>query len=99
MHDLAFALHLSEDAEQACAQQLAALPFDQPGVHDDVGQAGFVFQGDKNDATGGARSLPAGDHSGGTQELAVGCGAQLAGGNKALRAEAGAQQRQRVASP
>jgi hypothetical protein len=67
MDDLAFALHLSENAEQAGAEQFVALLLDQPRVHDDIGQPGFVFQGDKNDSAGRARSLPAGDDSGGTQ--------------------------------
>jgi hypothetical protein len=98
MDDRAFALYLSEDAEQAGTEQFAALLLDQPGVHDDIGQPGFVFEGDENNAAGGARPLPAGDDSGGAHELAVGCVLQLAGGNEALRAEAGAQQAQRMAT-
>jgi ribosomal protein S12 methylthiotransferase len=78
----AFALYLSEDAEQAGTEQFAALLLDQPGVHDDIGQPGFIFEGDKNNAAGGARPLAAGDDSG---------GAQRAGGR--LRSAAGWRKR------
>jgi hypothetical protein len=91
MDDLTFALDLSENAEQAGSEQLVALLLDQPRVHDDIGQPGFVFQGDKNDSAGRARPLPAGDDSGGASELAVRCVLQLAGGNEALRAELATQ--------
>jgi hypothetical protein len=73
MDDRAFALDLPEDAEQAGAEQFAALLLDQPGVHDDIGQPGFIFEGDENNAAGGTRPLAAGDDSGSAHELAVGC--------------------------
>ncbi len=42
MDDRAFALHLAEHAEQARAEEFAALLLDELGVDDDVGEAAFV---------------------------------------------------------
>ena len=91
MDDLTFALYLPENAEQTGTEQFVALLLDQSRVHDDIGQPGFIFQGDKNDSAGRARPLPTGDDSGGSSELAVGRVLQLAGGNETLCTESATQ--------
>jgi len=86
MDDLAFALHLPEDAEQAGTEQFPALFFDESRVHHDIRQSGFIFERDEDNAAGRSRPLTTGDDAGGARQLAVGGALQLAGGNEALRA-------------
>ena len=71
MHHLAFHLQLPVDAEQRRAEQFAALLLDQPRLDDDVGQPGFVFQRDEDDAGRRARPLAADDDAGGADQGAV----------------------------
>ena len=61
MFALAFALQLAGDAQEATAEQKSALAGRHILEHHDVGAAGFVFQGEEDDAAGGARPLAAGD--------------------------------------
>jgi len=82
MYDFACALYLAVDTEQAGAEQFLALSLDQAGMDDDIGQAGFIFQGDKDDAGGGTRALPANHDAGGAGELAVGSGSHRGGRNE-----------------
>ena len=59
--DFALAADLAVDAGQAGADDFAALAFQELGADDDVGEAGFVFEGDEHRAFGGAGALAAGD--------------------------------------
>jgi 5-methylcytosine-specific restriction endonuclease McrBC GTP-binding regulatory subunit McrB len=77
MHDLPFASATARNTEQARAEQFAALLLDQLRMNDDVGQAGFVFQRDEDDAGRRARPLPADDDAGGADQGAVACPSQL----------------------
>lgn len=72
MHHLAFALDEAGYAEQARAEQLAALALDQmpPDHHVDV--AGLVLKCDKYHSAGGVRTLAAGNQAGGAHAGAVG---------------------------
>ena len=65
---------------------------------DDVHGAGLVLDRDEGDAARGAWALAAGDDAGGAHALLVACGADAGGGQIALRIEALAQQRQRMAA-
>lgn len=96
--DFALAADLAVDAEQAGADDFAALAFHELGADDDVGEAGFVLEGDEHRAFGGAGALAAGDDAGGADELAVGAVGDLPGGDEAHGGEAFAQQGEWVAA-
>ena len=87
MHDFPFALQYAEDAEQAGGEEFAALAFGKVGVDDDVGEAGFVFDGEEDDAAGGAGALAAGDDAGAAGRAVVFQCAQGRGGEVALGVE------------
>ena len=57
VHDLPFALQHAEDAKQAGGEEFSALAFGEVGVDDDVGEAGFVFDRQEDDAAGGCRGV------------------------------------------
>ncbi len=84
VHDFSFALQHAEDAEEAGGEEFAALAFGEVGVDDDVGQPGFVFDGQEDDAAGGAGALAAGDDTGAAGGAVVFQGAQGCGGEVAL---------------
>lgn len=96
--DFALAADLAVDAEQAGADDFAALALQELGADDDVGEAGFVFEGDEHGAFGGAGALAAGDDAGGADELAVGAVGDVLRGDEAHGGEAFAQQGERVAA-
>ena len=48
MHDAALPADLAEHAHQPSAEQDAALQLEELGADDDVGESGFVFQGDES---------------------------------------------------
>ena len=75
------------DATQAVGEEVAALAFGEVGVDDDVGQTSFVFDGQENDAAGGAGALAAGDDAGAAGRAVVFQGAQRGGGEVALGVE------------
>lgn len=54
---------------------------------DDVGDAGFVFHGEKDEAFGGAGALAGDDAAGGSDPFAVAMGAEFFSGEDLLRAE------------
>ena len=87
VHDFSFALQDAEDAEEAGGEEFSALAFGEVGVDDDVGEAGFVFDGEEDDAAGSAGALAAGDDAGAAGRAVVFQGAQRGGGEVALGVE------------
>lgn len=77
VQDFTFALQDAEHAEQAGAEQFAALPFDEAGMDDHVDQPGFILQRQKDDAGGAAQALPVGDEAGAAGRRVVVRAAQL----------------------
>lgn len=69
-----------------------------PDVHfdDQVGNAGFVFEGDEGDSFGGAGALTHQDQAGDAHEAAVANGGQLSGGDDAELIELAAEERDGV---
>ena len=98
VNDFPFALQYTEDAKQAGGEEFAALAFGEVGVDDDVGEAGFVFDRQEDDAAGGAGALAAGDDAGAAGWTVVFQRAQRGGGEVALFFELAAQQGERVAA-
>lgn len=81
--DFAFALDDAEDAEQAGAEEFLALAFGEAGMDNDVGNSGFVFQRQKDDAVGAAGALAVGDEAGAAGGGVVARLAQRGGGGVA----------------
>ena len=57
MHHQTFALHPAFDREHVGREDRSALPLIQVGPHDQIGDAGFVLDGDEGDTLGGAGTL------------------------------------------
>ena len=66
VNDAVLILQLSSNGEKAAARDDEAVRLKDIGRDDDVGDAGFIFEGEKDEAFGGARALTGDDSSGDT---------------------------------
>src|SRR5665213_4009237 len=71
MHNAVLILELAVNLEELSSRHQDALAFVELGMDDDVGDAGFVFHGQEDEAQGRAGTLTGYDRTGGTDSLAV----------------------------
>src|SRR4051812_37125573 len=87
MHDLAFSLDTTMDRHHSGGEDDAALFFVEAGPDYQIGDAGFVLDGNEQDAFGRARLLPHQHQPGGLQPTAVTCLHRLGTSDKALTSQ------------
>ena len=86
MDDAVLILEFAGDEEEFFAGDEESVAVVEVGVDDDVGDAGFVFEGEEDEAEGGAGALAGDDATGGGDSAAVGgvvelgCGEDVGGG-------------------
>src|ERR1700744_5020956 len=88
--DVVLILQGAFDQQEAAAGDEQAVAVVQVGSNDDIGDAGFVFHGDEDEAFSGARALAGDDASGGADVFAIAAGFQLLGREDVAAAQFGA---------
>lgn len=78
-------LEATEDTEERFLHDDEAEFLEELGIDDDVGDAGFVFEADEDDAFGGAGTLAANDGPGDSQGLVVREEAEVGGALEVFR--------------
>ena len=84
MNDIALALHAATAGEHAGGENNAALPVEQARPDDEVGDAGFVLEGDEDDARRRAGTLAYQHQAGNGETLAIACRQEIATGDDPL---------------
>src|SRR4051794_28786015 len=77
MDHLAGPLQAAADGEEAGAHDSAAMGLEAVAPDDDIGDAGFILEGQEDDALGGAGALPD-QHEAGDGHLRVGTKTRIA---------------------
>src|SRR5437868_12033031 len=97
MDDAFLALQAAAAIEEGRAERGAAEAFERRGPDNQIGDAGLVFEREKDNAVGAARALPD-QHEPGDRDMAVDRqGGEVAGGDEAFLREFGAEKGERVA--
>lgn len=85
MDDAVLYLQCAFDVEEARARNEDAFALEEVGGDDDVGNAGFVFHGEEDEAFGGAGALTGNYASGGADEGVAGGAGEVVGGEVAAQ--------------
>lgn len=94
--DAVLLLHEAFDEEERRADDDEAVVVEEVGADDDVGDAGFIFEGEEDEALGGAWTLTGDDGAGDADAASVADAAEVDGAEDAAEGEVGASEGHRV---